>query len=47
MVASGLTFDLVRRILYVADQHRHTIECMDYEGTDMHTVVSGEVRLRH
>jgi hypothetical protein len=46
-LVSGLALDLVRRRVYIADQHRHTIESMNYEGKDVYTVVSSEVRLKN
>jgi hypothetical protein len=47
MLVSGLTLDLVRRRIYVADQRRHTIESMNYKGKDVHTLLSSEVRLEN
>jgi hypothetical protein len=41
---SGLALDMVRRRLYLSDQHKHTIECTNYEGKDKYTVASAEVR---
>jgi hypothetical protein len=41
---SGLALDVVRRRLYMSDQHKHTIECTNYEGKDKYTVASAEVR---
>jgi hypothetical protein len=47
MNVSGLALDVVRRRLYMSDQHKHTIECTNYEGKDKYTVASAEVRSAH
>jgi len=44
MNVSGLALDMVRRRLYLSDQHKHTIECTNYEGKDKYTVAGAEVR---
>jgi len=44
MNVSGLALDMVRRRLYMSDQHKHTIECTNYEGKDKYSVASAEVR---
>jgi hypothetical protein len=44
MNVSGLALDMVRRRLYMSDQHKHTIECTNYEGKDKYIVANVEVR---
>lgn len=46
-LVSGITLDVVRRRIYVADQHRHVIESMSYKGKDLRTVASSEVRFKN
>jgi hypothetical protein len=43
MYVSGLALDMVRRRLYISDQHKQTIECTNYEGNDKYTVAVAEV----
>lgn len=47
MFVSGLTLDLVRRKIYLADEYKHSIESMSYVGTDRYTVVTTEVRIKN
>nr|BAC02725.2 vitellogenin receptor [Periplaneta americana] len=42
MLVNGLTLDIVRQRIYFADQHKRTIECMDYNGEDRHIIVHNE-----
>jgi hypothetical protein len=44
---SGLTLDVVRRRIYIADQHKHSIESMNYVGMDRYTIINNEVRFEH
>jgi hypothetical protein len=47
MFVRGLTLDVVRRKIYVADQYKHSIESMSYAGTDRHVVATTEVRIKN
>jgi hypothetical protein len=47
MFVSGLTLDVVRRKIYIADQYKHSIESMSYVGTDRHTIATTEVRIKN
>jgi hypothetical protein len=47
MMVSGLTLDVVRRRIYVADKHKHRIESLNYAGEDRLTVLDSEVRFEN
>jgi hypothetical protein len=43
----GLALDGVRRKIYIADQHAHSIESMSYAGNDKNVVADTEVRIKN
>jgi hypothetical protein len=43
---TGLTLDLVRRKMYVADQQEHTIESMSYTGKERTIIADSEVGIQ-
>jgi hypothetical protein len=47
MFVSGLTLDVVRRKVYIADQYKNSIESMSYVGRDKYTIASTEVRIKN
>jgi hypothetical protein len=46
MFVSGLTLDVVRRKIYIADHYKHSLESMSYVGTDRYTIATSEVRIK-
>ena len=45
MLVNGIALDVIRKRVFIADEHTNTIECMSYTGADRHVMVQNEVNI--